>query len=114
MRCDVCHRNIEGTKRLRTIYGWIQFCPECKVRWENRPIKKEDEDTVLERGDGYLPDHDGTAYFTCPRCGCGEFDTFAQTVPADRDVRWTYEYQCARCKTIIGLTLRGNDRGEEE
>lgn len=44
MRCDVCHRNIEGTKRVRTIYGWIQFCPECKVRWENRPIGKEEKE----------------------------------------------------------------------
>ncbi len=68
----------------------------------------------LDRGDGYLPDHDGTDYFTCPKCGCGEFDSFPQTVPADRSVRWTYEYQCSRCKTIIGLTLRGNDRGEKE
>ena len=69
---------------------------------------------MTDRGNGYLPDHDGTVYFVCPRCGCGEFDTFAQTVPADRNVRWTYEYQCSRCKTIIGLTLRGNDRSEEE
>lgn len=44
MRCDVCHRSIEGTVRVRTIYGWIQFCPECKVRWENRNLKKEDEE----------------------------------------------------------------------
>lgn len=64
---------------------------------------------MTDRGNGYLPDYNGTMYFTCPRCGCGDFDSIMQTVPADRSVRWTYEYLCSRCKTIIGLTLRGSE-----
>lgn len=87
---------------------------EVKAGLVNKAISRGNRDTEPKRGDGYMPDYNGTEYFTCPRCGCGEFDSFPQTVPADRSVRWTYEHQCARCKTIIGLTLRGNDRSEKE
>ena len=59
---------------------------------------------MTERGKGYAP-HGGMGYFTCPSCGCGEFTTYAQSVPADRSKRWTYEYVCARCGRIMGLTL---------
>lgn len=104
MRCDFCNKTVKDTKRFNTVYGWINMCPKCREMYENRPIKDK-----TDRGEGYLPDHDGTMYFTCPKCGCGEFDTFPQTIPANRDVRWTYEYQCVRCKAILGLTLRGSE-----
>lgn len=54
----------------------------------------------------------GMSYFSCPNCGCEEFTTYAQTVPADRSKRWTYEYTCAKCGEIMGLTLKGDDEDE--
>ena len=95
------HVTREEAKELNTVY-------------EKAIYKRMKSILGPDRGDGYLPDHGGTVYFKCPKCGCGEFDSFPQTVPAGGDVRWTYEYRCAGCKTVIGLTLRGKDRREKE
>lgn len=61
---------------------------------------------MTDRGKGYAP-HGDMGYFTCPSCGCEEFTMYAQSVPADRSVRWTYEYVCTRCGKMMGLTLKG-------
>lgn len=59
------------------------------------------------KGDGYCP-HEGMGYFTCPNCGCGEWISYPQAVPTDGR-KWTYEYNCARCGKMMGLTLKGDE-----
>lgn len=35
-------------------------------------------------------------YFTCSKCGCGEFRHYRQTVASDAKI-WVLEYKCVRC-----------------
>ena len=60
------------------------------------------------RGEGYCP-HNGMGYFTCPNCGCGEWVSYPQSGPSDRSKTWTWEYHCARCGKMMGLTLKGDE-----
>lgn len=60
----------------------------------------------MNKGDGYIP-HNGMGYFTCPNCGCGEWVSYPQSTPVDRSKTWTYEYCCAKCGKMMGLTLKG-------
>lgn len=55
---------------------------------------------------GYVP-HGGMSYVTCPLCGNGEFTSPPQSVPIDCP-KWTYEYLCARCGHMIGMTVLKN------
>lgn len=59
---------------------------------------------------GYYPQN-GQMSFKCGRCGCRTFKSYPQTAPADRSKGWTYEYECANCGQIMGLTIKG--RNEE-
>lgn len=68
--------------------------------------KKEFE--RMNKGEGYHP-HGGMGYFTCPYCGCGEWVSYPQSAPADGSKTWTYEYHCARCGKMMGLTLKGDE-----
>lgn len=52
-------------------------------------------------GIGYVP-HSGMDFVTCPKCGNGQFRCNPQSIPVDCD-KWTIEYECTRCKHIIGL-----------
>ena len=63
----------------------------------------------MNRGKGYCP-HDGMGFFTCPNCGCGEWESYPQAMPVDRSKTWTYEYHCARCGKMMGLTLKGDEK----
>ena len=58
---------------------------------------------------GYLP-HAGQVAFRCGRCGGERFKSFAQTVPADRNQAWTFEYVCADCGQIMGLSIVSGGR----
>jgi hypothetical protein len=62
----------------------------------------------MSKGEGYCP-HGDMGYFTCPNCGCGEWKMYAQSAPADRSKTWTWEYHCARCGKMMGLTLKGDE-----
>ena len=62
----------------------------------------------MNKVEGYCP-HDGMGHFTCPNCGCGEWVSYPQAAPADRSKTWTWEYHCARCGKMMGLTLKGDE-----
>lgn len=53
---------------------------------------------------GYCP-HRGMTNVVCPCCGGDTFVGYPQSVPADAEV-WTYEYHCAQCKHMVGLTVK--------
>lgn len=53
-------------------------------------------------GDGYMP-HEGMDFVTCPKCGNGVFRCNPQCIPTDAKT-WTIEFECTRCKHIVGLT----------
>lgn len=57
---------------------------------------------------GYIP-HPGQLSFKCGKCGCETFKSFPQGMPADRSKGWTYEYRCAKCGQLMGLTIAGED-----
>ena len=79
------------------------ICEGCQ-KYED--WRKESE--RMNRGEGYCP-HNGMGYFTCPNCGCGEWVSYPQSVPTDRSKTWTYEYHCARCGKMMGLTRKGDE-----
>lgn len=58
--------------------------------------------------DGYIP-HAGQLSFRCGKCGYVRFKSYPQTAPADRSKGWTYEYVCAKCGQVMGLTIEGDD-----
>lgn len=62
---------------------------------------------------GYCP-QPGQLDFKCGNCGCTAFMSYPQSVPADRSKGWTYEYFCAKCGQIMGLTLEGIDERKPE
>lgn len=51
---------------------------------------------------GYTP-HKGMDFFTCPKCGNGKFRSYPQSVNTEVK-EWTFEFECTRCKHIVGLT----------
>lgn len=53
-------------------------------------------------GNGYVP-HEGMDFVTCPKCGNGKFRSYPQSVNTEAK-EWTFEFECTRCKHIIGLT----------
>lgn len=71
-------------------------------------MEKEYENVSKTRPYGYCP-QPGQMDFRCGRCGCTTFRSYPQTVPADRSRGWTYEYACANCGQIMGLTIKGRD-----
>ena len=58
---------------------------------------------MTERGNGYIP-HSGMGYFKCPRCGSETFKDIPQGIPYESEI-WTFEYKCAGCGKIMGLTV---------
>lgn len=92
------------------------YCPDCSSRMTIPfPVKDigdaedkegtgtEDLDSV---GEGYAM-HKGQKCFTCDRCKGSVFRMHAQSMPADTSKAWTYEYECALCGQLMGLTLLG-------
>ena len=57
----------------------------------------------VDRGAGYCP-HPGMTYFKCEVCGNETFVSYPQSVSLGSD-RWTYEYHCAKCGQMHGLTI---------
>jgi len=49
--------------------------------------------------------HPYMGQFKCDRCGCTKFTSRPQSVPADRKMPWTYEYECKKCGHMMGLTM---------
>lgn len=63
---------------------------------------------MTDETNGYCP-HDGMGRFRCDRCGGTLFTSYAQTIPADRHRKWTYEYTCLRCGMIMGMDYKEVD-----
>ena len=57
---------------------------------------------MTERGDGYCP-QPGMRYFQCSRCGGETFKSYPQGVNMGSEI-WTYEFVCAGCGQVMGLT----------
>ena len=58
--------------------------------------------------EGYMP-HAYMGEFECKRCGCTKFKVHPQSAPADRRRTWTWEYTCAMCGHMMGLTVLGTE-----
>lgn len=61
---------------------------------------------------GYLP-HGDMGFFKCDKCGHNRFVSYPQAIPIDRTRGWTYEYHCARCGRMMGLTIKGDENDRE-
>lgn len=94
--------------KTKNISSCVPDCRYTKDEIMEENVKRIEElkgvEGMTERGKGYAP-HGDMKYFICPDCGCEEFTTYAQSVPADRSKRWTYEFVCAKCGRMMGLIL---------
>ena len=85
---DGCRVEISRSRRTETDYGVTDMTDESN---------------------GYCP-HEGMGKFRCEGCGGTLFTSYAQTCPADRRRKWTYEYTCLGCGMVMGMDYKEADR----
>ena len=83
----------------------------CRVEISRSRRKETDygDDDMTNESNGYCP-HEGMGRFRCEGCGGTLFTSYAQTCPADRRRKWTYEYTCLGCGMIMGMDYKEVDR----